>query len=105
MRHTFWNLTDDTMSFKKGMKQAYDAVLAPHHPWLVRKAAAVALGFAPSKKEAVLKCLFGIFNTKLGSEDDNSEVRAKVDYLAKQMDKCWEYIHNWFEKRNLLDLP
>jgi hypothetical protein len=46
-------------SFSKLIKSAYDKVLAPHHPWLVRSSAHVGFSFAPSKRAPVYKAFFG----------------------------------------------
>jgi hypothetical protein len=50
--------TDD--NFSKCLSKSYDEVLAPKHGWLVRKAAAVGFGLAPSKKSTAYKVMFGI---------------------------------------------
>lgn len=60
MKVTVESMYANEDSFAKNIKKAYEKVLAPKHPWLVRQAAGVAMGFAPSKK-TVFKCLFGKF--------------------------------------------
>lgn len=55
----FKSLLETQNTFDKCVTDAYEVVLAPHHPWLVRKAAGLALSFAPSDRKHALKVFFG----------------------------------------------
>jgi hypothetical protein len=61
MHHMFVGLLTTKDAFTKIIKKSYEVVLSPHHPWLVRQGASVALSFAPSKRESALKIFFGIY--------------------------------------------
>lgn len=41
----------------------------------------------------------------LGSENMDEETKNKVNHLIELLNKIWKYIHNWYETRNLLELP
>lgn len=56
----FNNMLETNDPFNKCVTNAYDTVLAPHHPWLVRKGAGLALSFAPKERKLALKIFFGI---------------------------------------------
>lgn len=60
LHNIFRNLLDTDDAFNSSLKKAYNEVLAPHHPWLVRKSVGVAFGFASSKRGPALKAFFGI---------------------------------------------
>ncbi len=55
----FNNMTETNDPFNTCVTNAYDTVLAPHHPWLVRKGAGLALSFAPRDRKNALKIFFG----------------------------------------------
>ena len=55
----FKNMLETNEPFNNCVTSAYDAVLAPHHPWLVRKGAGLALSFAPKDRKNALKIFFG----------------------------------------------
>ena len=42
--------TDDDAELGKALRDSYDAAFAPHHPWIVRKGAGLAMRAAPSKE-------------------------------------------------------
>lgn len=85
-------------TFADCIKDSYEKVLAPHHPWLVRKGASVGISLAPSKREKAMKAFFG-------EEKWDDEVKLKIMGLSKSIEKVWSYIHNEYEKRGLLELP
>lgn len=41
------------------MVKTYDEVLAPHHGWIIRKSAQIALGFAPDDRKPLFEGFFG----------------------------------------------
>lgn len=57
----FKNMVNTEDAFNTCVTNAYEEVLAPHHPWMVRKAAGFALSFAPSARSNALKIFFGNF--------------------------------------------
>jgi hypothetical protein len=52
-------IVNTDLPFNKCLDKSYDEILAPHHPWLVKKAAGVAFGLAPSKRATAYKTLVG----------------------------------------------
>ena len=42
--------TDADAELGKALRDSYDAAFAPNHPWIVRKAAGLAMRAAPSKE-------------------------------------------------------
>lgn len=61
LRNIFKQMIESDSPFNTCVTNAYDEVLAPHHPWLVRKGASLALSFAPSEKKLALKIFFSKF--------------------------------------------
>lgn len=55
----FKNMLETNEPFNNCVTKAYEVVLAPHHPWLVRKGAGLALSFAPKDRKNALKIFFG----------------------------------------------
>jgi len=55
----FKNMLETDEPFNNCVTNAYDSVLSPHHPWLVRKGAGLALSFAPSERKKALRIFFG----------------------------------------------
>jgi hypothetical protein len=41
---------DQAIELNKAVKHAYDTGLAPHHPWVIKKAAGLAMKAAPYRK-------------------------------------------------------
>jgi hypothetical protein len=62
MMKTLRYMNETDFAFNKCIKKSYEDVLAPHHPWLVRQGASIALGFAPKKRDPVVNVFFGKFN-------------------------------------------
>lgn len=58
LRNIFKQLINTNTPFNICVTNAYEEVLAPHHPWLVRKGASFALSFAPSERKLALKIFF-----------------------------------------------
>jgi len=85
-------------TFSDCIKEAYEKVLAPHHPWLVRKGASVGISLAPSKREKAMKAFFG-------EEKWDDNVKSKILDLSTSIEKVWSYIHNMYQERALLELP
>jgi hypothetical protein len=58
LRNVFKQLINSDNPFNICVTNAYEEVLAPRHPWLVRKGASFALSFAPSDKKVAIKIFF-----------------------------------------------
>ena len=52
--HRFMSLSSGN-SLKESASTAYDLVLAPHHPWAIRKAVGVGTNFLPSRSQFLSK--------------------------------------------------
>lgn len=80
-------------------KEAYNIALAPHHPFVVRTAAKIAMAAAPNRKN-LLKLLFGDSNDL--TEDQKYkhilEWKESMDKIAKEL---WTY----YKSNNLTELP
>ena len=85
-------------SFSDCIKISYDKCLAPHHPWLVRKGAAIGISFAPSKREKAMKLFFG-------EEAWNDDCKKKMERWRLAIEKIWTYINGLYEKKQFLELP
>lgn len=55
---TFKNMLSTEEAFSSCIKNAYNEILAPHHPWLVRNSVSLILGMAGSKREPALEAFF-----------------------------------------------
>lgn len=85
-------------SFTDCVRAAYDKALAPHHPWLVRKGASLGISFAPSKKEKGMLYF-------VGKESFDEDVQNKLKRWRACTLKLWEYLHNYYAEKKLLELP
>ena len=54
----FKNLLNTSDPFSSCIKNAYNDVLAPHHPWLVRKSVSLILNVTGSNREPALEAFF-----------------------------------------------
>jgi len=59
----FKNMIETDDPFNTCVTNAYETVLAPHHPWLVRKGAGLALSFATKERKNALRIFFGNFKS------------------------------------------
>jgi hypothetical protein len=91
-------LTNEKKSFAECISLAYDTVLAPHHPWLVRKGASIGISFAPSKRDKAMKAFFGV-------EKYDEEYKAKMERWRAAIEKVWKAVHQIYVSKNLLELP
>ncbi len=85
---------NDNLSTKDALRISYDKVLAPHHPWLIRKTVGAALHLAPDRNK---------FLAKLGVDmDKKDEYLSRIETsLGVTCDRMYAY----YEKNGLLDLP
>jgi hypothetical protein len=58
LRNIFKQMIYSDNAFNLCVTNAYQDVLAPRHPWLVRKGAGLALSFAPKDKKFAMKIFF-----------------------------------------------
>lgn len=91
-------ITQPDKSFCDCIKLSYDSALAPHHPWLVRKGAGVALAMAPNKREKGMKAFFG-------RESWDDEIQGKMKRWSAAVEKVWSYLNKYYSDKNLLKLP
>lgn len=91
------NILDTEDPFSSCIKKAYQDVLAPHHPWLIRNSIKVALNLAGQSRSPALKAFFG-------AEEMDLEVQAKMIKLTSLMYVTFTYINKWLGDRKLLDL-
>lgn len=85
-------------SFCDCIRAAYEKALAPHHPWIVRKASAIGISLAPSKREKAMLHF-------LGKEAWDDEIKGKLARWKKITYKIWEYLNNYYQAKKLLELP
>ena len=67
-------------SMKEVSKNAYDMALAPHHPWLIRNIASVAVAAVPSKEDFLDK-----------TNCDIKQIGEAVDKLTILKDALWKF--------------
>jgi len=85
---------DDTITTKEALRRAYDKVLAPHHPWLIRKTVGAALHLAPDRNK---------FLAKLGVDMDRKDEYLKR--IESSLGTTCDRMYAYYEKHGLLDLP
>jgi len=89
--HLMYNLDHDrTHSLGHCAKDAYSKGLGPHHPWIVRNGAKVAMMACPSRESFISHCEF--------TYEQIGEVR---DALLKIKEPLWEE----FKKNKWEELP
>jgi hypothetical protein len=63
MNNILRNLIETNDDFTTCIKNSYSKTLGPHHGFIVRNSAKLAMSFAPSKRSVPMKYLIGISNT------------------------------------------
>ena len=89
---------DGTGPIKTILSNSYDKVLAPHHPFLVRKAVGFALSFSSAGN--VAKNVDIIF----GYKEYNEEARRAIQNTIYLMKIIWNGGNDFYVKKGLLDL-
>ena len=89
---------DGTGPIKTILSNSYDKVLAPHHPFLVRKAVGFALSFSSAGN--VAKNVDIIF----GYKEYNEEARKAIQNTIYLMKIIWNGGNDFYVKKGLLDL-
>lgn len=66
MNNILRNLIETNDDFTTCIKNSYSKTLGPHHGFIVRNSAKLAMSFAPSKRSVPMKYLIGnvLFNSK-----------------------------------------
>ena len=77
---------------------AYKRTLAKHHPWVVQKAATLAMNMLPTKE--------GLIHKICGDSQEAYEDAQRVLPLAvAAMQAVYKATHKVFEENKLLELP
>lgn len=80
----------------KACSKAYDAALAPHHPWPVRMAASLGIKTVPNKQEYMNR-LFG----NIPYEQQIQAFTAMIETSTPLREALWNFYH----QNKLTDLP
>jgi len=92
------DLEDETY-LSQASKDAYEQTLMKYHPWIVQKAAKLAMGLLPSKAGLISKVV-----------PDNDQVRlekARQDFprAVAEMRNVYDKTQTFYKEHNLLDIP
>lgn len=90
-------VTEDSKTLKEILKEAYEEVLAPRHPWLVRKAVGIALTFAGCSKKEAVGYMFEV-------SDLNAESKKKITMVADKLENLWKAGNQFYKEHGLLGL-
>eukprot|EP00331_Platyophrya_macrostoma_P032096 CAMPEP_0176443614 /NCGR_PEP_ID=MMETSP0127-20121128/22543_1 /TAXON_ID=938130 /ORGANISM="Platyophrya macrostoma, Strain WH" /LENGTH=228 /DNA_ID=CAMNT_0017828907 /DNA_START=92 /DNA_END=778 /DNA_ORIENTATION=- len=88
--------TDPKKAASDAAKEAYEKALGPHHPFMLRQAAKVAMLAAPGRKT---------FNTKLFPTLREDEICIYLVSIEDQIEKFRKPMIKFFKENNLMDLP
>jgi len=80
-------------------RTAYETTLMKYHPWVVQKAAKLAMGLLPTKKGLI---------DKLVPSGDPEEIKKATEDLPKAveaMKKVYSATQVFYKEKNLLDIP
>jgi len=89
---------DGNGPIKKILGDSYNKVLAPHHPFLVRKAVGIALTFSSAGN--VAKTVKLVFEHPVY----DNEAKKTIQQTINLMKIIWKGGHEFYEKNNLLGL-
>jgi hypothetical protein len=84
--------------FSACLKKSYEDHLAPHHSWIVRNGAKLAMSFAPSSTSYAMKAI-------LGETSNSIEDNQKVQELITEKEKLYNYCVKYLESKDLLNTP
>lgn len=90
-------LTETDLSMKDILKNSYEEVLAPRHPWIVRTAVNAALTFSGTSKNKAIEIIFHCKET-------TPEKNKKIKDVTEEFEKIWKAGHDYYEKNDLLGL-
>lgn len=83
-------------NFSTLVSRAYDATLAPYHPWLVRKGVAIALYALPSRR-AMLQ--------RMKNDGTEEQIVQKLRDAVVAITPVYDHVQSLFADNCLLDLP
>ncbi|XP_066936524.1 ceramide-1-phosphate transfer protein-like [Clytia hemisphaerica] len=86
---------DDKVATMAG--KVYTATLGNFHPWLIRKAAGVALYSLPNRRDLIKKIAPGGI--------DDSVLKEKIEACVQKIDIVYKDIHDLYTKNDLHGLP
>ncbi|KAL8601376.1 hypothetical protein ACOMHN_042380 [Nucella lapillus] len=87
--------TDKGRKFSEEAKKAYDDTLAKFHPWLIKKAVAMAMYMLPDRESMLMK--MKVENTEQGM--------AQIEVLIGHLKVIYDITQDVYASYNLLDLP
>jgi len=79
--------------------EAYEATLMKYHPWVVQKAAKLAMKLLPTKGGLILKV------HPEGSEEGIKKTLENFPKAVSAMRAAYDAMHVHYEEKNLLDIP
>ncbi len=80
------------------LKAAYKKTLSKHHPWVVQKAALLAMNMLPTKQ--------GLIQKICGDDKEALAEAARIlPEAVKAMQAVYEKTQKIYEEHNLLDIP
>jgi len=85
-----------TRSASDAAKEGYEKALGPHHPFMLRQVAKIAMVAAPGRKT---------FNTKLFPTLKPEEICAYLITIEEELIKTTTHLWKFYTDNNLTDLP
>ncbi|XP_023341765.1 ceramide-1-phosphate transfer protein [Eurytemora carolleeae] len=79
-------------------REAYESTLMKYHPWVVQKAAKVAMNLLPTKKALVLKI------APSGEQEEINKAYAEFPNAVSSMERAYDVIDKLIEQYNLQSL-
>jgi len=79
--------------------EAYEATLMKYHPWVVQKAAKLAMRLLPTKDGLILKV------HPEGSESGLKKTLEDFPKAVNAMRKAYDALHVFYEEKDLLNIP
>jgi len=80
-------------------REAYEKTLMKYHPWIVQKAAKLAMGMLPTKKGLILKVV--------PDNDEAKIAKARIDFpkAVDEMRKAYDKTQVFYKEHDLLNIP
>lgn len=80
-------------------RTAYEETLMKYHPWVVQKAAKLAMGLLPTKKGLVEKIC------PSGDPEEMEKVNALLKKAIDAMQKVYDVCQEFYKEKDLLEIP
>ena len=96
-----YNISETDMSLSKAVSSAYEKSLGPHHGYLLRKGATLAMKMIFKDKLILYKNFMGLGSKETITDSD----REKVKKFLRIIKMITDYVHNYLKERNFLTLP